>query len=141
MTIENLGNLYLRINGPEIEEYANIDYSLDNIPYDGAVTLYFITKVNFDLSAELLENKSPYAVIIHNTGETIYTRNTDSIEVQVPADGYYEVVALVIPTTTYIEDGLGYTEGSSVKDNLNTNIIAAEVKEDNTVCFKILTHA
>lgn len=141
MTIENLGNLFLRINGPEIEEYANIDYSLDNIPYDGAVTLYFITKVNFDLSAELLENKSPYAVIIHNTGETIYTRNADSIEVQVPADGYYEVVALVIPTTTYIEDGLGYTEGSSVKDNLNTNIIAAEVKEDNTVCFKILTHA
>jgi len=81
MTIENLGNLFLRINGSDIEEYATTDYSLSDMPYDGAITIYFITKINFDLSAELLENKSPYAIIIHNNGDTVYTRNTDSLDV------------------------------------------------------------
>ena len=141
MTIENLGNLVLRINGPDIDKYANIDYSLFNVPYDGAVSVHFVTKVNFDLSAELVDNRSPYAIIIHNPGEEIYTRNVDSFDVTVPEDGYYEVVTLVFPTTAYVEDGLGYTEGSPVNDNLNTNIIAAEVKDNNVVCFKTLTHA
>ena len=140
MTIENLGGLTLRINGPKAESYAYTDFSLFNIPYDGAVSLHFITKINFDLSVELLDNKSPYAIIIHNTGEDLSTRNVDSVDVTVSEDGYYEVVTLVLPTTTYVEDGLGYTTGSPVMDNLNTNIIAAEVHEDGTVCFKTLTH-
>ena len=141
MTIENLGGLTLRINGPEEESYAQIDYSLANMPYDGTVSIHFVTKVNFDLSAELVDNRSPYAIIVHNTGEDLSTRNVDSFDVTVPEDGYYEVVTLVLPTTTYVEDGLGYTPGSPVMDNLNTNIIAAEVNENNVVCFKTLTHA
>jgi hypothetical protein len=140
MTIENLGGLTLRINGPKAESYAYTDFSLFNIPYDGAVSLHFITKINFDLSVELVDNKSPYAIIIHNTGDDLSTRNVDSIDVTVSEDGYYEVVTLVLPTTTYVEDGLGYTIGSPVMDNLNTNIIAAEVHDDGTVCFKTLTH-
>lgn len=139
MTIENLGNLTLRINGPDVSEYASIAYNIHNPPYDGAITIYFITKINFDLSAELLDDKSPYAIIVHNTGEDITTRNVDSIDVIVPSDGYYEIISLIVPTTTFIEDGLGYTEGSEVKDNLNTNIVAADITDGN-VCFKILTH-
>ena len=139
MTTENLGNLILRINGPDIDEYAYTDFSLFNIPYDGAVSYHFITKVNADLTVELLENKSPYAVIVHNTGEDIVTRNADSIDVSVPEDGYYEIVTLVIPTTTYIEYGLGFTPGSPVTYGLNTNIIAADVT-DGKVCLKILEH-
>lgn len=140
MTIENLGNLNLRINGPDVNEYAYTDLDLFNLPYDGTVSVHFITKVNFDLSTELLDNKSPYAIIRHNSGDELHTRLVDSFDVTVPEDGYYEVVTLIIPTTTYVEDGLGYTIGSPVNDNLNTNIIAAEIK-DNQVCFKILTHA
>ncbi len=141
MTTENLGNLTLRVNGPDVEEYAITDFSLSNIPYDGAVSVHFVTKVNFDLTAELVDNRSPYAIIIHNTGEDLTTRNVDSFDVDVPEDGYYEIVTLIFPTTTFIEDGLGFTPGSPVTSNLNTNIIAAEVKEDNSVCFKTLTHA
>ena len=139
MTIENLGNLTIRINGPDEREYAYTDFDLQNIPYDGAVSLYFITKINFDLTAELVDNKSPYALIVHNSGTEISSRNVDSLDVTLPSDGYYEIVTLVIPTTTYIEDGLGYTIGSKVTSDLHTNIIAAEVK-DNRVFFKILAH-
>lgn len=138
MITENLG--ILRVNGPEIEEYAYTDFSLENIPYDGAVSLHFITKINSDLTAELVGN-SPNTIIIHNPGEDITTRNVDSFDAEVPGDGYYEIVTLVLPTTTYIEDGLGFTVGSKVTSHLNTNIIAAEVKDDNSICLKILTHA
>lgn len=141
MTIENLGNLILRVNGPDASTYAYTDYSLTNIPYDGAVSVHFVTKINFDLSAELVDNRSPYAIIVHNTGEEIQTRNVDSFDVTVPEDGYYEIITLVFPTTTYVEDGLGYVVGSPVFDNLSTNIIAAEVRDNNVVCFKTLTHA
>lgn len=139
MTIENLGNLTLRINGPEIDQYAYTDFSLDNIPYDGAVSFHFITKINSDLTAELLDNKSPYMIIAHNTGEEISTRVVDSFDVQVPEDGYYEITTLVFPTTTYVEDGLGFVPGSPVRSNLNTNIIAADIN-DSKVTLKTLTH-
>ena len=140
MTIENLGNLILRVNGPDEREYAHSDFDLWNVPYDGAISVHFVTKINFDLTAELVDNKSPYAVIIHNPGEDIYSRNVDVFDAEVPGDGYYEIVSLIIPTTTYIEDGLGFTPGSPTTGDLNTNIIAAEVGNNNTVCFKILTH-
>lgn len=140
MIIENLGNLTLRINGPDVEEYANYDYSLDEIPYDAAVSFHFITKINSDLTAELLDGKSPYEIIIHNTGEEIQDRNIDSFEVTVPEDGYYEITTLIIPTIDYVDGVLGYSPGSIVKENLNKNIIAVEIK-DNKVCLKILEHA
>ena len=63
MTIENLGGLTLRINGPKAESYAYSDFSLFNIPYDGAVSLHFVTKINFDLSVELVDNKSPQMLL------------------------------------------------------------------------------
>lgn len=139
MTIENLGNLTLRINGPEIEEYGYLTFDLYNIPYDASVSFHFIAKVNTDLTSQLLENKSPYKIIIHNTGEDISTRNVDSFDVDVPEDGYYEVTTLVVPTVDYIENVLGFTPGSKVTSDVNTSIIAVDVK-DNTVCFKILTY-
>lgn len=140
MTIENLGNQTLRINGPDICKYAYAGFDLFNVPYDGAVSIHFITKVNFDLSVELVDNKSPYAIIVHNYGDDVSTRNPDSIDVKVPSDGYYEIVTLVVPTLTYAQDSLGYVPGSKVKDNLNTNIIAAEVLGNNKICLKTLEH-
>lgn len=140
MIIENLGNLTLRINGPEAEQYTFLDYNLKNLPYDGTISVHFLAKINFDLTADLVDDKSPYAIIIHNDGEDISTRNLDSFTATVPEDGYYQLTTLVIPTVQYIEDGLGYIPGSIVNDNLNTNIIAAEVQDENTVCFKQLIH-
>lgn len=139
MTTENLGNLMIQINGPDVDDYAQANFSLTNIPYDSAISLHFITKINFDLTAELVDNKSPYAIIIHNTTDSINTRNVDSFQVTLPEDGYYEIVTLVIPTKNYIEDVLGYTAGSTVKDNLNTNIIAVDLDEGD-LNFKILSH-
>ena len=138
MTIENLGNQKVRINGPCINEYAKTDLSLTNIPYDGAITVYFITKINQDLTLELLDNKSPYMIIVHNVGDDIYTRNADSFEVELPSDGYYEITALVIPTVTFIEDGLGIMPGADVSGNVHTNIIAANINETG-VSFYTLT--
>ena len=140
MTTTNLGNLVLRINGPDIEDYAYTDFSLENIPYDGSVSLHFITKINFDLTADLV-GKSPNTIIVHNAEGTLDSRKVDSFDVELPADGYYEIITLVLPTTDYVEHGLGFAIGSKVTSNLNTNIIAAEVKDNNTVCLKILTHS
>lgn len=136
----NQGNIIMQIEGPDMSLYEVPVYDLYNIPYDAGISLHFITKINFDLTAELLDNKSPYAIIIHNTGEDITTRNADIFEATFPGDGYYELTSLIIPTKQYIEDVLGYVPGSEVKDNLNANIIAADV-EDGNICFKILTHA
>jgi len=140
MTTENLGNLTVRINGPDLEEYASSDFDLQNIPYDGAVSIYFVTKINFDLTTELVEDKSPYTIIVHNVSDDIYTRNVDSFDIVMPDDGYYEIISLIIPTKIYVEDGLGYIPGSNVKDNLDTNIIVADVSNEDNICFKILQH-
>lgn len=139
MIIENLGNLTMRVNGPEMEEYSYFNFNSYNIPYDGSVSLHFITKIDFDLTAKVLEDKIPYKTIIHNTGEDITTRVADNFEVTVPDDGYYEISTLILPTTSYIEDGLGFYPGSEVIGNIQTNIIAAKVESDGEISFKILT--
>lgn len=139
MTIENLGNLKLRINGPQEEEYAHKEYSLDNLPYDGSVSVHFVTKINFDLSAELVDNKSPYTIIVHNTTDQISTRTLDSFEVTVPSDGYYEITTLILPTTDFVEYGLGYKIGTNADRDLTRNIIAVDT-QGSSVNFKLLTY-
>lgn len=140
MTIENLGNLTLRINGPDEREYAHANFDLWNTPYDATVSVHFLTKINFDLSSDLVDDKFPYAVIIHNTGEDLSTRNVDSFDVTVPDDGYYELTTLIFPTTDYIENVLGYMPGTLVTEDVNTSIIAANIECDNKISFKVLTY-
>lgn len=139
MTTENLGNLVVRVNGPQEEEYPHDNYSLDNLPYDGSVSVHFVTKINFDLSVELVDDKSPYAIIVHNTTDQVATRVLDSFEVTVPSDGYYEITTLIFPTTDFVEYGLGYKIGTTVEKDLHRSIIAAEINQ-GSVDFKVLTY-